>query len=1055
MLLRPCVLVWVVLAACFCQPGVAAERQSRAVADLFDEAVLADNTQRVRERTAALPDAERFEALVRWVLPSESHATIRTQGLFSQTDPPPAAAITPEHAIRSEHSIAAEHPVPAKFGAGFYSPVFDLLNTARRLDRLQDLLSRIQNLPPSDDEEQRRSRAALLTLVHLELGQTQAADAAVQELQTLVSQATPDGQHSMWPETLVAWRGTRRFPQNTAVRDLVGWLFSQRTLRQVPPRAFAWHTCIMTLNAYQYRLATGHEMTPLQTHLNGSDWIPVTRSRAVSRGPGAAQAVWMQNGPDSVEHLAGHQEEFLFYRVPLRGDFQIEGEILANGSTEVFVAGQFFGPEGVSPLIETGTFRNGGTRRPLEPAMDWTTTWARFRVVCRDRVCSVYFHGRLFAEFGLAEHHDPWFGIRSWWRARARFRRITVTGNPQIPNEVIMSAAPDLASWLPYQNQSVGFSGAVWRYQPDPQSTGQIVSDHRPSMQGTAQESLLRYHRPLTQRGAVEYDFYYEEGIAAAHPALDRLAVLLHPDGAKIHWVTDDRYDRTGLPPDNIFDEPQHRRGPAELPLKQADWNHLRLSVESRTVSVELNGQLVFQRPIDDGNRRTFGLYHDLGKERLQVRNVVMTGDWPTTLPAISDQSLADQLVLQLDQQAAALPVVFEHDFATDGLDPAFFRVSEQHARYVQPTPEGLRCRYTAAGRWSSAELIARLQLYGDFDIEAEFDQLVLTGDKTATVYVNAALADERRLIARCMRIKEHNGRQLLSASLSEMRNGTRIYGGDERTTSEAVSGRLRLARRNDTIYYLFAQSDSSAWQLFSERQVSDQQTVADGVTLRCLCDGLATADIVWKKLRLSAERIRHTPPKPTETERSLHVMSLKEGADSETWDSVAGIRHVIDPINGLTHLGSAEWSADGRFLVCDMSMGGTNTSRIVMLQPDGSDARDLGPGCMPSLSPDNKQLVFSQPGAGIVRMNVDGTGREQLDARGWGTQWSPDGRYIAWGDRSRNITLLDTQTGRRRALLTPAQQAQVGQIYWNLGWSQDSRSIGFKSLAAGTNEQV
>jgi len=55
---------------------------------------------------------------------------------------------------------------------------------------------------------------------------------------------------------------------------------------------------------------------------------------------------------------------------------------------------------------------------------------------------------------------------------------------------------------------------------------------------------LLGYHRPLVENGVIEYDFFYEPGETAAHPALDRLAFILAPQGVRIHWITDDRYDR-------------------------------------------------------------------------------------------------------------------------------------------------------------------------------------------------------------------------------------------------------------------------------------------------------------------------------------------------------------------------------------------------------------------------------------------------------------------------------------------------------------------------------
>lgn len=84
-------------------------------------------------------------------------------------------------------------------------------------------------------------------------------------------------------------------------------------------------------------------------------------------------------------------------------------------------------------------------------------------------------------------------------------------------------------------------------------------------------------------------------------------------------------------------------------------------------------------------------------------------------------------------------------------------------------------------------------------------------------------------------------------------------------------------------------------------------------------------------------------------------------------------------PAFGFTHLGSAEWSADGSRIVCDNSMGGTTTSHVVLMDANGSNRKDLGMGGMPSLSPDGREVVFSLPGMGIVCMNIDSSDRKVL----------------------------------------------------------------------------
>jgi Tol biopolymer transport system component len=115
-------------------------------------------------------------------------------------------------------------------------------------------------------------------------------------------------------------------------------------------------------------------------------------------------------------------------------------------------------------------------------------------------------------------------------------------------------------------------------------------------------------------------------------------------------------------------------------------------------------------------------------------------------------------------------------------------------------------------------------------------------------------------------------------------------------------------------------------------------------------------------------------------------------------------------------------------------------------------DMQDLGPGCMPSFSPDGKRIVFTQSGQGVMMMKSDGSNRRMIDGDGWGAQWSPDGKQIAYG-KSGNVVVMDPDTRHERRLLTGERATRYSTIYWNLGWSHDSRWIAFKGQNRQTRE--
>src|SRR5690606_22175532 len=155
------------------------------------------------------------------------------------------------------------------------------------------------------------------------------------------------------------------------------------------------------------------------------------------------------------------------------------------------------------------------------------------RASFRDGVCTIFLNGRAVHSEALPEHYDPWFAVRSWWRNGGRVRDIRIAGNPVVPREVVLSASPGLVGWLPYHEESIGYQGARWQHIADSESSGWIVGRQDASLAGTFCESLLTYQRPLVENGSIEYEFFYEPGRLEAHPAMDRLAFLLRPEGVR------------------------------------------------------------------------------------------------------------------------------------------------------------------------------------------------------------------------------------------------------------------------------------------------------------------------------------------------------------------------------------------------------------------------------------------------------------------------------------------------------------------------------------------
>jgi hypothetical protein len=167
--------------------------------------------------------------------------------------------------------------------------------------------------------------------------------------------------------------------------------------------------------------------------------------------------------------------------------------------------------------------------------------------------------------------------------------------------------------------------------------------------------SRLSYYRALRDGETLRYEFFYQSERTMVHPALDRLAFLLEPDGVRLHWMTDHPEAEPGdLPLENVADELDSRRGPPGLPLVEDDWNRVTLSLADNAVVLTLNGQPIYERKLESANDRLFSFFHYQDQTEARVRNVVLTGDWPERVPAQDELFAPGRTLTDAEQQAQA-----------------------------------------------------------------------------------------------------------------------------------------------------------------------------------------------------------------------------------------------------------------------------------------------------------------------------------------------------------------------------------------------------------------
>lgn len=165
-----------------------------------------------------------------------------------------------------------------------------------------------------------------------------------------------------------------------------------------------------------------------------------------------------------------------------------------------------------------------------------------------------------------------------------------------------------------------------------------------------------------------------------------------------------------------------------------------------------------------------------------------------------------------------------------------------------------------------------------------------------------------------------------------------------------------------------------------------------------------------------------------------------------------SSLRRLVDLPDYQAH-GSPSWSADGKWIAFDAwrSQKGETFAdgHIMVVSADGSKIRDLGRGIMPSLSPQGHRVAFSRRDGGETGIWIvdvdDPTWKAQIDEHGWGTDWSPDGVYVAY-TRGSNLVIYNMIEGTSKSLFDDTT-IPLQSIYWNFSWSGDSQFIAFKAM--------
>ncbi|MEZ6088361.1 MAG: DUF1583 domain-containing protein [Pirellulaceae bacterium] len=423
--------------------------------------------------------------------------------------------------------------------------------------------------------------------------------------------------------------------------------------------------------------------------------------------------------------------------------------------------------------------------------------------------------------------------MRNWRRTKAEISELGIVGSPTIPTELSLISGPSLRGWSSYYDSESNSGLGTWTTAVDADGVSIVTSERSDDPLGCWNENLLYYVRPLTWDATVSYEFEYQEGECMVHPCLGRSVFLIRPEGIWLHQLTDGRYERSTLRPDNAVRLVDFSADTNSSVVLTEGWNRAELQIEANHVGLSLNDQRVAAFNFELDESPTFGFFHYSDQSRVRVRNAKLKGDWPRALPMLDEQPLASQVLASWNATAERLPASWSHDFRR-GVPLSSFLTSGGVASFAQQ-PDGIRLRHD--GDVNSVTIDLTGQIQGDFDIVLTFKELDI-GDEKPTwhsgvgVAITLANASRDRLdvVRRRDRLNEHQ--HIVFARNTVNQHGGVDWVSDTTRVDESTAGRLRILRRDDVIYGLFADGNSNSFRYLDRAKIESGKIAAGGLRM-------------------------------------------------------------------------------------------------------------------------------------------------------------------------------------------------------------------------------
>ena len=641
---------------------------------------------------ASLEPSERYDLLKAWSMPTKDRLSVRFIASLVAGDKAPAAfdaarGATPRAARQTQFLGTADLLVAAAAATGKVNELQRELepHAAKNVENAKFLLL-LTRLAQADD-----TKIASDLLADIEVQRK--ADTEAAKNTSNRGRQRPDLSNAILAQAAVARESTRDAGLALTTFQFTRWSTFQDHLHMAAMRHLYNATVVGEFRAAQLDIAP-HDVG--LAHWTGGAFAPA------SYITGGSVPSWWLAHDGMIQHICGPDQSYLFLNYPLAGTFEFSCEAWLGGWAEgnAGYGGLIFDALNLGAATRIYPIGNRGNSLNKPDPMERSEHFNRITIrVEPGRVQHLVNNVLIHDEKTTGASTSPWLLLqcdRVWQTA---YRDLRITGTPEIPREVKLTDGSSLLGWSAgfyAENQAPHFKTANENTDDDYSDSRNSrpvaeldwwafdgeIHGRRVSSSGLAKppvmQSRLHYCRPLRSGDTLRYEFWYEPGAAETHvhPALDRLAMILEPEGVKLHWMTESNEGLStgGLLNDNLLDDPAGRRGEGPLPLKERDWNRVTLALRGDVVTVSLNDKTVYERTLEPDNDRQFGLYHDKHTTAARVRNVVLTGEWPKSLTPDMLANLTAPVRQPTADERRRLAKAFEDKYAAGSIDQVLVR---------------------------------------------------------------------------------------------------------------------------------------------------------------------------------------------------------------------------------------------------------------------------------------------------------------------------------------------------------------------------------------------